>query len=134
MDGDEGRIGDEVAVGGEEGAGEVEALLQPRTMSNAKPQVTIEYFDIGRYSSLLQCTAHGLRYRHESVRKEGEQDWVCIAGHIDDAQSGRRARCGNAERNSATRAFVIGAHSHVPRHAQANTETPSSPQNSIPTR
>ena len=66
MDGDEGRIGDEVAVGGEEGAGEVEALL-----------------DVRADRRLLQRPAHRLRDAHEPVSKERQQDRVCllVAGH-----------------------------------------------------
>ncbi|KAF7973343.1 hypothetical protein HWV62_15501 [Athelia sp. TMB] len=59
VDGDEGRVGDEVAVGREERAGEVEAL-----------------FDVGADGCLLKRAAHGLGDAHEAVREEGEQDGV----------------------------------------------------------
>ena len=52
-------VGDEAAVGVEDGAGEVEAL-----------------FDVGRDAGLLQGTAHLLGDGHEAMAKNGEHDGV----------------------------------------------------------
>jgi hypothetical protein len=59
VDGQVRGIGDEVAVGREDGAGEIQSL-----------------FDISRDGRLPQCRPHGFRHGHETVGEQAEQQWV----------------------------------------------------------
>ena len=74
MDRDERRIRDEIAVGREQGTGEVEPLL-----------------DVRADRGLLQRTAHRFGNTHEAVRKEREQYRIWTFAIL---ASGRRGRHG----------------------------------------
>lgn len=72
VDGDVGRVGDEVALGVEEGAGEVEAFL-----------------DVDRVGGVLQAHAHLLGDGHEEAVEDLQEDRV----HVRPRGHARGARC-----------------------------------------
>lgn len=77
MDGDKGRICDEIAIRGEEGTGIVEAFL-----------------NVCGDGSLLERAAHGLGDAHESVRKEREENriWFSRSHGREEQETGVTSR------------------------------------------